>query len=87
MAGRFSFNCEWKIAPPDPRQQLLARLNGAFGPAVLLRLETIHVHRQLRRRDNVGKENKFPSHQLRAITQIEIFTQRVVLPAAGFLDA
>src|SRR6267143_1276637 len=85
MAGRFSFDREWKVAPPNPRQQFLAGLNGAFGPAVLLRLETIHVHRQFRRRHDVGKKNKFPSHQLRAITQIEIFTERVVLPAAGLL--
>src|SRR6267143_2030787 len=85
VAGRFSFDREWKLAPPNPRQQFLAGLNGAFGPAVLLRLETIHVHRQFRRRHDVGKKNKFPSHQLRAITQIEIFTERVVLPAAGLL--
>ena len=87
VAGRLSFNREWKIAPPNPRQKFLARLNRALGPAVLLRLETIHVHWQLRRRNDVGKKNKFPSRQLRAITQIEIFAKRVVLPPARFFDA
>jgi hypothetical protein len=87
VSGRFSLNRQWKVAPPNPRQQFLAGLDGAFGPAVLLRLEAIHVHWQLGRCDDVGKENKFPSRQLRAITQIEIFTEGVVLPAAGFLDA
>src|SRR5712692_8014194 len=87
VSGGFSFDRKWQLTPPNPRQEFLASLNGAFGPAVLLGFETVHVHRQLRRRDDVGKENKFPSHQLRAITQIEIFTKGVVLPTAGLLDA
>src|SRR6266536_3345000 len=54
---------------------------------MLLRFEAVHVHRQFRRSHHIGEENKFPAHELRAITKIEIFGKRVVLPAARFLDA
>src|SRR5712691_9277969 len=87
MTGRFHLNGEWQLAAPNPRQEFLAGLNGTFGPAMLLRLESIHVHRQFRRRDHVGEKNKFPARELRAVTKIEIFAKRIVLPAAGFLDA
>src|SRR5437660_367412 len=86
VAGRFSVNREWQLAAPNPGQQFLAGLNGAFGPTMLLGLETIHVDRQLGRRHDVGKENKFPTSELGAIAQVKIFAKSVVLPAAGLLD-
>src|ERR1700681_769733 len=86
MTGRFGFDREWQLAAPDPRQQFLARLNRAFGPTMLLGLETVHVDRQFGGRNNVGKKNKFPTSQLRAIAKIEIFTERVVLPPTRLLD-
>src|SRR5262249_28040545 len=49
-------------------------------------LESVHVHRQLCRSHDVRKINKLPSRQLRAITKIEIFAQRIVLPAAALFD-
>src|SRR5205085_2608750 len=72
---------------PDRRQQFLAGLDRAFGPAMLLRLEAVHVHRQFGGRDYVREENKFPTGELGAVTQVEIFRERVVLPAARFVDA
>ena len=39
------------------------------------------------RGDHVREEDELPAGELRAITQIEIFGQRVVLPAARLLDA
>ena len=78
---------ERQLAPPNRRQQFFAGLDRTFRPAMLLRLEAVHVHRQLRRRDDVGKEDKFPARELRAVTQIQILRQRVVLPAAGLFDA
>jgi len=54
---------------------------------MLLGLEAVHVDRQFRGRNNVGKENKFPTSELGAIAQIEIFAKSVVLPAARLLDA
>src|SRR4030095_15070612 len=54
---------------------------------MLLRLESIHVHRQLRRSDDVGKINELPARELRPITQIEVLAQSVILPAAALLDA
>src|SRR5713226_1083586 len=87
VAGRFHFDRERQLAAPNPGQEFLAGLNGTFGPAVLLRLEPIHIDRQFRRRYHIGKKNKFPARELRAVTEIEILAERIVLPAAGFLNA
>src|SRR5438067_5650066 len=54
---------------------------------MLLGLEAVHVDRQLRRRDHIGQENEFPTGELRAVTQIEILGEGVVLPAARLIDA
>ena len=74
-------------AAQDARQNFLARLNRALGPAVLLALEAVHVHRQLRWRDHVREEDELPALELRPVAQVEIFGERVVLPAARFLNA
>ena len=87
MAGRFELDRERKFAAPDPGQQFLARLDGALRPAMLLRFEAVHVHRQLGWGHYIRKKNEFPADELRAIAQIQIFRERVVLPAARFLDA
>src|SRR6266542_3652585 len=46
---------DWKRKPtaPDRGQQFFTGLHRTLGPAMLLRLETIHVHRQLRRSDHI----------------------------------
>src|SRR5947208_2162252 len=54
---------------------------------MLLRLEAIHVDRQFCRRDHVREKDKLPAGQLRAVAEIEILRQRVVLPASRFDDA
>src|SRR4051812_48546079 len=54
---------------------------------MLLGFEAIHINRQLGRCDDIGKEDEFPSGKLRAITQVEIFRERIVLPASCFFDA
>src|SRR6516162_9723576 len=87
VTGRFGFDRKRQITPPNTWQELLVCLNRTFGPAVLLRFETVHVHRQLGRRHNVGQKNEFPAGKLRAVAQIEIFAKRVVLPTTGFFDA
>src|SRR4029453_11414537 len=53
---------------------------------MLLRLEAVHVYRQLRWRHYVRKVNKFPASELGAIAQIEIFAERIILPAPALLD-
>ena len=53
---------------------------------MLLRFKTVHVHRQLSRRDYLRQENKFPTGQLRPIAKIEVFTQCIVLPPTSFHD-
>src|SRR5437867_8893260 len=87
MTGCFQLDEKGQLTAPDCRQKLLARLDRAFGPAMLLRFEPVHVHRQLRRRHYVGQKNKSPAGKLSAIAKIEIFAERVVLPAARLLDA
>src|SRR2546422_6748023 len=86
MGGRFQFDRERELAAPDGRQQFFASLDRAFRPAMLLRLETIHVDRQFCRRHDIGQKNKFPAGELGTITQVEIFGKRVMLPAARFFD-
>src|SRR4026207_1228074 len=87
MAGRLQLDRHRQLTPPNFRQQFFAGLNGAFRPTMLLRLEAIHIDRQFRRGHNVGKKDKFPPRQLRAITQIQILRQRVVLPATSRFNA
>ena len=70
----------------DPRQQLAAGLDRALGPAVLLRLEGVHLDRKLGRHDDVREEEELPAAQLGAIAEVEILGQRVVLPAAAVND-
>ena len=53
---------------------------------MLLRFEGVHLHRHFGRRDQVLQEDEPPAAQLRAVAEIEILGQRVVLPAAGVLD-
>src|SRR3977135_4044673 len=53
---------------------------------MLLGLEAVHVDRQFRRRDHIGKENEFPTGELRAVTKVEVLSKGVVLPAPSFID-
>ena len=53
---------------------------------MLLRLERVHLDRHFGRRDDVGHEHEPPAAQLRAVAEVEILGQRVVLPAAGVVD-
>jgi len=58
-----------------------------FRPAELLRLEAVNVRGQLGWADDARYVGDAPPRELRAVAQVEIFGDRVVLPAAGFLDA
>ena len=53
---------------------------------MLLGFEAVHVNRQLGRSDHIGKVNKFPARKLGAITKIQVFAQRVSLPASTLFD-
>src|SRR5438132_14302762 len=44
MTSGFDLDRERKAAAPDRGQQFFTSLNGAFGPAMLLRLEAVHVY-------------------------------------------
>ena len=49
---------------------------------MLLRLERVHLDRHFRRSDHVGQEHERPPAELRAVAEVEIFGERIVLPAA-----
>ena len=53
---------------------------------MLLRLERVHLHRHFGRRDQIRQEHELPAAQLRAVAEIEVLGQRVVLPAARVDD-
>src|SRR6476661_2746181 len=70
----------------DARQQLQAGLNRALRPAMLLRLERVHLYRHFGGRDDVGEEDEAPAFELGAIAEVEILGEGIVLPAAGVAD-
>src|SRR5664279_4562057 len=87
MGRGFELEVKWKRTAPDGRQEFLACLDRALGPAMLLRLEAIHVHRQLGGSNDIWQKDELPAGQLRAITQVEVFCQSIVLPASSLFDA
>ena len=70
----------------DPRQQLLAHLHRALGPALLLRLEGVHLDRQLGGGDEVRQVHEPPAPQLRPVGEVEVLGEGVVLPAPRVRD-
>ncbi len=68
------------------RQELLAGLHRALGPAVLLVLEGVHLDRHFGQRDQVLQVDEAPALHLGAVGQIEVLRQGVVLPAPGIVD-
>ena len=82
----FQLHAKRQRRQPDARVKFEPNLHHALGPTSLLRLESVDLDRNLRRRFFVEQVNELPAHQLRAETQIGVFSQRVVLPAAAHLD-
>src|SRR5882757_4077417 len=71
---------------PDARIEFDADLHHALGPAPLLRFEGVDLHWNFRGRFFIEQVDKFPAHQLRTKTQVGIFSECVVLPAAAHVD-
>ena len=83
---RLRLHAERQVRAQNPRQQLAARLHGSLRPAVLLRLERVHLDRHFGGGDQVGEEDELPAAKLGAVAEIQILGQRIVLPAAGIVD-
>ena len=79
---RFDLDAARRVAVNDLRQHLLRCLDEPLGPARLLRLERRHFDGQFGGALNVGEVFEFPSRQLRAVAEVGIFGERVVLPSA-----
>ena len=61
-------------------------MHQAFGPAGLLRFEAVHVHGKFRSTLNFREVQELPALELRAVGEIGVFGEGVVLPAAGGVD-
>src|SRR5436853_4335789 len=80
MTRSLELDRPWQRTAPDAWQQFLASLDRAFRPAMLLRFESVHVHRQFGGRHDIVHEDKFPACELCSVAQVEVLGQRVVLP-------
>ena len=87
VAGGLDLDRQGKRAAPDAGEQFFAGLDGAFRPAMLLRFKTIHVDGQFGRRHDIGQENELPARELRAVAEVEILGQGVMLPATRLGNA
>src|SRR6202035_1310336 len=75
-----------RIAPHDTRQYFLSGLNQSLGPASLLSFERSHFDRQFGGAFHILQVNKLPSLKLRAIGEIGVFGEGIVLPAPRFFN-
>ena len=75
-----------KRTPEDCGEQLAAGLNRTLRPPVLLALEAVHVDRQLGRHREVFQVDEPPARELRPVGDVEVFGERVGLPASGVLQ-
>src|SRR5215207_4872497 len=49
---------------------------------MLLGLKAIHIDGKLGRHDGLRQVNKLPAFHLRSVAEVEVFSQRVIVPAA-----
>ena len=82
----FGLDVPGHVGAQNARQDFLGRLHQALGPARLLRFEGVHLHGQLGGALDFRQVEKFPAAELRAVGKVGVFGERVVLPAAGFVD-
>src|SRR4029453_17609075 len=61
---------------------LFAGLDRTLCPPMLLRLKAIYVDGKLGRHDGLRQVNEPPAFHLRSIAEVEVFGQRVVMPAS-----
>src|SRR5215210_237335 len=87
MRSCFNLRCDREITAPDRGKQFLAGLHRTFCPAMLLRLEAIHINGQFGWCDEIGQKHKLPALQLGTVAEVQVFRQRIVLPSSGGLDA
>jgi len=86
VKGGFDLDLEGLVAVLDAGQDLAARLHRPLGPAVLLGLEGVHLHRQFAGNLHLGQEEEALALQLGPVAQIQVLGEGVVLPAAGLAD-
>ena len=83
---RFHLGVQRSVALEHSRQNLLSCLNQALRPAGLLRLECSHFYGEFGGAFYVLQVDELPAFQLRAIGEVGVFGERVVLPASGLVD-
>jgi hypothetical protein len=83
MEKSFGLHAKRYWRAQDAGKELSAGLDRTLRPAVLLRLERVHLHRHLCGGDDVRDEHEAPAAELSTVAEIEIFRERIVLPASG----
>ena len=73
MIEGFELHAEGLIALEHAREDFLSRLDQAFGPARLLRLERRHFDRKLGGALYVLAIDEFPSLELGAVREVGVF--------------
>src|SRR5258706_8091926 len=68
-------------------QNFAHNLKTPFWPAELLFLECLHLRRKLSWYDHIGQITNPPTAHLSAITQVEIFSERIPLPSTSIFNA
>ena len=86
MEDGFGLDARGHIGAQHARQNFLGRLHQALGPARLLRFEGVHLHGQFGSAFDLRQVEKLPAAQLRAVGEVGVLGERVVLPAAGVVD-
>ena len=86
MIPGFELGVPGHIALQYAGQDFLRRLDEPFGPARLLRLEGGHLDGQFGGTLHVLQVLEVPSFELCAVTEVGIFGESVVLPAASLVN-
>src|SRR5215472_10427129 len=87
MVESLNLDAPRHVAFEDPGQYLLAGLDQSLGPACLLGLESGHLNGQLGRALDILHILELPALELRAVREVGVFGQRVMLPAAAIFDS
>ena len=76
-----------KASPQQSREHLSRRLDTALGPSPLLHQQGGRGARQLGGNAHVVAEDEAPSRHLRAVADVQILGQGIVLPAARVVQS
>src|SRR5579859_70284 len=86
MVEGLNLRAQREVTLEDAREDLLGSLDEPFGPAGLLRLKGGHLNGYFGWADNILQIDELPALHLRAVAEVGVFGESVMLPAASLLD-